>query len=43
MLLVILRTKKLMERFTKKDCIKTNQKHFRVKVTKRKGDKLYVK
>ena len=32
-----------MERFTKKDCIKTNQKHFRVKVTKRKGDKLYVK
>ena len=33
-----------MERFTKKNCKKTNQKEFRgEKVIKRKGDKLYVK
>ena len=35
---------KLLERFTKMNCKKTNQKEFRVeKVIKRKGDKLYVK
>ena len=34
----------LLERFTKKELQKTNQKEFRVeKVIKRKGDKLYVK
>ena len=44
MLLVILRTKKILERFTKKNCNKTNQKEFTVdKLIKRKGDKLYVK
>ena len=44
MLLVILKEKKLLERFTKKNCKKTNQKKFRVeKVIKRKGGKLYVK
>ena len=44
MLLGILKTKKLLERFTKEDCKKTNQKEYRVEnVTKRKGDKLYVK
>ena len=44
MLLVILKLKKLLERFTKKNCRKTNQKEFRVeKVIKRKGGKLYVK
>ena len=44
MLLVILKAKKLLERFTKKNCKKTNQKGFIVeKVIKRKGDKLYVK
>ena len=44
MLLVILKVKKLLERFTKKNCKKTNQKEFRVqKIIKRKGDKLYVK
>ena len=44
MLLVILKTKKLLERFTKKNSKKTNQKEFRFeKVIKRKGDKLYVK
>ena len=33
------------ERFTKKNCIKTNQKEFKIKkkTIKRKGDKLYVK
>ena len=36
--------KKLLERFRKKYCKKTNQKEFRVKkVIKRKGNKLYVK
>ena len=44
MLLVILKTKKLLERFTKKEFQKTNQKEFRAeKVIKRKSDKLYVK
>ena len=44
MLLVILKTKKLLERFTKKNCKKTNQKEFRVeKVINREGNKLYVK
>ena len=43
MLLVILIVKRLLERFTKKNCKKTNQKEFRVeKVIKRKGNKLYV-
>ena len=41
---MILKAKKLLERFTKKYCKKTNQKEFRVeKVIHRKGDKLYVK
>ena len=44
MLLVILKVKKLLEHFTKKDCQKRIKKSFRVeKVIKRKGDKLYVK
>ena len=44
MLLVTLKAKKLLERFTKQNCQKTNQKEFRVeKVIKRKGDKPYVK
>ena len=44
MLLVILKLKKLLKRFTKKNCKKTNQKEFRVeKVIKRKGNKLYFK
>ena len=44
MLLVVVKVKELLERFTKKNCKKTNQKEFRVeKVIKRKGDKLYVK
>ena len=43
MSLVILIEEKLLERFTKKQFQKTNQK-FRVeKVIKRKGNKLYVK
>ena len=42
MLLVILKVKKLLERFTKKNCKK--QREFRVeKVIKKTGDKLYVK
>ena len=42
-LLVIVRENKLLERFSKKNWKKTNQKEFRVKkVIKRKGDKLYV-
>ena len=41
MLLVILKTKKLLECVTTKNC--KNQKEFRVeKVIKRKNDKLYV-
>ena len=46
MLLVILKVKKLLERFTKNNCRKQikNQKEFRVvKVINRKGDKRYVK
>ena len=45
MLQVILTAKKLLQGFTKKNYKKkTNQKEFIVeKVTKRKGDKLYVK
>ena len=44
MLLVILKVKKFLERFEKKNCKKTNQNGFRVeKVIKRKGNKLYVK
>ena len=44
MLLVILKGKKLLQRFTKKELQKTNQKRFRVeKVIKKKGYKLYVK
>ena len=44
MLFVILKSKRLLERFTKKNRKKTNQKGFTVeKVKKRKGDKLYVK
>ena len=39
MLLVILKVKKLLESFTKKEFQKTNQKEFRVeKIIKRKGD-----
>ena len=44
MSLVILKDKKLLECFTKKNCKKSNQKEFRVeKRIKRKGGKLYVK
>ena len=44
MLLVILKSKRLLEHFTKKNCKRTNQKEFRVeKVIKRIGDRLYVK
>ena len=44
MLLVILKEKKLLESFMKRNCKKTNQEEFRVeKVIKRKGDNLYVK
>ena len=44
MLLVILKEKKLLEHFKKKNCRKTNQKVFKFeKVIKRKGDKLNVK
>ena len=44
MLLVILKEKKFLKRFTNKNCKKQNQKEFRSeKVIKRKGDKLYVK
>ena len=44
MLLVILTEKKLLERFTKKELHKINQKEFRVeKIIKKKGDKLYIK
>ena len=39
MLLVIFKAKKLMERFTKKNCKKKKKK----KVMKKKGDKLYLK
>ena len=44
MLLVTLEVNKLLERFTKSNCKKKNQKEFRIeKVIKGKGDKLYVK
>ena len=44
MLLTILKAKKLVEHFTKKNCKKTNQDKFRIeKVIERKSDKLYVK
>ena len=44
MLLVISKVKKLLERFTKKNCKKTKQKELRLeKLIKRKDDKLYVK
>ena len=46
MLLVIVREKKLLERFMKKNCKKKkkSKKEFRVeKVIKKKGDKLYIK
>ena len=43
MLYVILKVKKLLERFMRKNYKKTNQKEFRVeKVIKRKDDKLYI-
>ena len=43
MLSMILMKKKLLERFTKTNCKKTNQTEFRTeKVIKRKDDKLYV-
>ena len=39
-----LKANKLLGRFTKRNCKKTNKKEIRVeKVIKRKGDKLYVK
>ena len=44
MLLIIFMEKNFFERFTKKNCKKTNQKEFRIeKVIKRKDDKLCVK
>ena len=44
MLLPILTVKKLLERFPKNNCKKTNQKEFKIeKLIKRKGDELYVK
>ena len=44
MLLVILKVKKFLQHFAKKNCKKTNQKEFIIaKVMKRKDDKLYVK
>ena len=44
MLLVILKAKKLLERFLKKNCKKQIKKSLEVKkVIKRKGNKLYFK
>ena len=45
MLLVILKSKKLLERFMKQNCkkLKKIKKFIVEKVIKRKGDKLYVK
>ena len=44
MLLMILMEKKLLERFTKMNCKKTNQEEFRIEtIIKKKGNKLYVK
>ena len=42
MLLLILKLKKLLEHFTKKNCKKTNQNEFRIEKVIKKGDKLYV-
>ena len=43
-LLALLKMKKLLERFTKKNCGKIDQKEFRIeKVIKQKGDNLYVR
>ena len=43
-MLVIIMKKKLLERFSKKNCKKTNQKEFRVgKAINKKGSQLYVK
>ena len=43
-MLVIIMKKKLLERFSKKNCKKTNQKEFRVgKAINKKGNQLYVK
>ena len=44
MLFIILKTKKLLERFTKNNCKKQIKKNLELKkVIKRKGDKLYAK
>ena len=44
MFLVTLTVKKLLKRFIKKNCKKTNQEKFRIeKLIKRKGDKLFFK
>ena len=44
MLLMILIVKIFLERFTKRNCKKSNQKEFKIeKVMNRKGDKLCVK
>ena len=44
MLLMILIVKIFLERFTKRNSKKANQKEFKIeKVINRKGDKLYVK
>ena len=44
MLLMTLMEKKLLERLTKTNCKRTNQREYKIeKVIKRKGDKLYVK
>ena len=44
MLLMILTENKLLKRFTKTNCKKTNQKEFGIeKVIKGKGDNFYVK
>ena len=42
--IMILIVKIFLERFTKRNCKKANQKEFKIeKVINRKGDKLYVK
>ena len=44
MLLMTLMEKKSLERLTKTNCKRTNQREYKIeKVIKRKGDKLYVK
>ena len=41
---MILMEEKLLERFTKTNCKKTNEREFRIeKVIKRKDNKLYIK